>query len=253
MVEMPIWMSYLIYIFGIMAFFLVLVFFHNHSIDKKVVDQKTGRQKILVDFRQADGLMPRKLIPIDDNGVTVTINEGRYHLSEVKKPNDLSKEVESSGRGKTGKEEDRIDEQRRIFPILRYAKYPQNKSYLGLGKQVTLRLEEFQEGNPEPIHPFYGKWINKAGKACDPDEEDAKFVLGRLMVTASEFRNITNQMHLTAAAQEMENLRAQAKTLLAAIANMPTRKLVMFLGLVSVGVSAITLLIVWGIRGALGG
>lgn len=246
MVEIPVWMYYLGMVFALIAVFAFLAWNNGRKISKKVIDKETGWQKILIDFRQPDGFMPRLLVPIDKNGKTVTINNGLYRLSEVRKL-----DVEDIGEEGVRGDSKKGGQTFRPFPVLRHAKYPQHP-FMGFGKQVTLRLEEYQEGNPEPVHPFYCKFVDENGKACDPDTPSALVKYGRIMMTASEFLGIVNQMHLAAAAEAMEEIKAREKTFMAALANMPTRGLILMLGLGVGGIGAITLFVVFGIKSFLG-
>lgn len=231
--EVPYWVNFLLWGSIIIVGFVLLFLFNAWSLNRKVKDKKTGRNKMLVEIQGADGFPTRHLVAIDANGKTVTVNKGIYRLSEKRK-------TEPEGGGKVSS-----------FPVLRFDKYPK-VSFMGIGSQKILRLESFQEGNPEPIKPFYGKFVDAEGKACDPEDEGARFVGSRLMVTSIEIVALINEAHAAEASIEIEELKAREKTFQTMLGNLPN-KAILYIGLAAcIIMSGVGLVVVWGLKSAMG-
>jgi hypothetical protein len=228
--DAPYWVNYLIWILLILVAFIGLFFFNAWSLNRKVTDKKTGRQKIIAEIWGADGYPTRTLVPIDPNGRTVRINNIVYILNEKKKKESEADEGESKGRVPS--------------PTIRYEKYPKSP-FLGIGTQKVLRIESWGENNPMPITPPRGKFVTAKGDLCDSDVEGAIFVPDRPAVSATELTALINEAHAAAASTETEELEAQRKTFLNAFKNLPSKTMLYMLVGGNLLLTVIAVVMIW--------
>jgi hypothetical protein len=195
---------------------------------------------MIAEIRQADGFKKRHLVKIQDNGKTVEVNNVTYVLPREKEEEEAATESEA---------EDDLGDRRRLkdwrdrhpegnaggerprFPTKQFVKWPL-LNVLGWSPFYTiLRIEEWQEDNPEPIRPYDGE----------------------LFATGAEFTAIKNEAQATAAAVMAMEAEAMQKTMIRAIKNMPS-KMIVYLGLIATaGIGVIILIILFGIKVAVGG
>lgn len=233
--EVPYWVNYLIWALVILVGFIFLFLFNSWSLNRKVTDKKTGRQKIIGEIWGADGYPTRTLIPIEPTGKTVKINGLVYRLNEKRKKDTEEEEEEDKGKVAT--------------PALRYEKYPK-APFMGIGPQKVLRIESWQEGNPEPIKPFYGSFVDGNGDSCNPDTEGAIFVQNKLMLTATEIVAMINEEHAAAASAEIEELAAQRKTFQDMLKNMPSKTILYLLVGGNVILTLVAVVLIYSAAGA---
>lgn len=248
-ISMPFWAYIGLLLLGLIAILAILVLLDRHSLNKKTIDKVTGAGKMIAEIQGHDGFPKRHLVAINPDGMTVTINKGIYRLNEARES-----QMKKNGDYETEENEsigDKVLKSKQGFPNKRFDYYP-SKPFMGVGAQKVLRLESWQEGNPEPIKPFYGMFVDASGMECDPMEEGAKFVDSRLIVTATEVNNLQRVSELAQAASEAEEIKASLKSFQRFIANMPSKTLVIILGLGGLLVSGITLVLVFGLKSAFG-
>ena len=199
MVEAPDWFVWTFNLLIFAVIFLCLLFL------KAWVEARKTKGKMLIDMREPTGFTERHLVKPDGSGSTITFENGVYALT--KPP---SKETKEN------------------YPRIRFAKYPKNP-FLGLPMfQTTLRLEEYQRDNPEPIHPFYGR-IDK----------DGKFVDSQLTVTSTEWQAQKSVIQATGIAMSVQEREAREKEWQKAISNLPN-KMIVYLG---IGIGALASMI----------
>jgi hypothetical protein len=195
MIDAPDW---LVYGFDLLMF-LVIIF--GILFLKAWFDARNVKGKMLIDLREPTGFTDRHLVKPDTNGQTVTYEKGTYMLT--KPATEKTKEN---------------------YPRIRFAKYPKNP-FMGLSMfQHTLRLEEYQRNNPEPIHPFYGRV-----------DEKGFFIDNQLTVTAIEWNAQKSEMEALGIAMSVQEREAREKEWQRAMANLPN-KMIVYLG---IGIAAI--------------
>jgi len=182
--------------------FLVIVFFLLFL--KAVLDNKRVAGKMAIDIREPTGFTERHIVKPDVTGDTVTYDNCVYALTKSASA-DVTKKNEH-------------------YPRVRFCRYPKNP-FLGLSIfQTTLRIEEYQRGNPEPIHPFYGRV-----------DEKGMFIDSQLTVTGTEWQSQKGVIQATAIAMSVQEREAREKEWQKAMANIPNAML-MYIGL---GISAL--------------
>lgn len=190
MVEAPSWFVYMFDLLIIAVVIFGLLFL------KAWLDARRTRGKMLVDIREPTGFTERHLAKPDPNGSTVTFENMVYMLTRPP-----SKETKEN------------------YPRIRFTRYPRNP-LLGLPMfQTTLRLEEYQRDNPEPIHPFYGRV-----------DKDGKFIDSQLTVTSTEWQAQKSVIQATGIAMSVQEREAREKEWVRAMANLPN-KIIVYLGL----------------------
>jgi len=205
MIDAPDW---LVYGFDLVVFLVIIM---GILFLKVWYDARTNKGKMLIDMREPTGFTERHLVKPDPNGQTVTFENGVYMLT---KPS--------------------TDKTRENYPRIRFARWPKNP-LLGLTMfQTTLRLEEYQRNNPEPIHPFYGRV-----------DEKGVFVDNQLTVTAIEWNAQKSEMEALGIAMSVQEREAREKEWQRAMANLPN-KMVMYFGIgIAVLCSAICVILVY--------
>lgn len=207
------------------VFMFILLLRNNRKIAQETTDKETGWNKIMAEFKGSDGFVHRELVSVNRDGKTVTFKGGTYRLSE-ERPGRQS--VEPLKGIKPPEKKDK-DKQQEIIPTLSFVKYP-NKPFMGIGRQVSLRLECWDEGNPEPKKAFYGKFVDADGNACNPTDEGAKFIEGRLEMTAGEITARINEMQAVEGSIEIETMKDREKTIFNVLRNLPN-KMVLYIAL----------------------
>ncbi len=190
MVDAPAWLVYTFDLLIIVIILLLAMFL------KAWLDARSNKGKMAIDIREPTGFTDRHPIKPDPDGQTITFDGGVYELT--KPP------------GKDTKE---------LYPRIRFVRYPKNP-FLGLSMfQTTMRLEEFQRDNPEPIHPFYGRV-----------DKDGKFIDSQLTVTATEWNAHRSKITAVGIAQDANERAAREKEWQKGMANLPN-KMIIYIGI----------------------
>jgi len=205
--------------------------------------------KMVAEIWRSNGFPTRHLAKIEDNGKTVQVDDCTYFLAreEDEKQYQLADEEkkERADRGITKTAEKR----NKPYPIKRWAKWPE-KPFLGMGSlQRTLRLESWEEDNPEPMRPYYGT-ITAEG-----------LFVGHLHATASEVTSLKNEAEAAGLVGQIEEARARQEITERALANQPNKTYVyigLVIAIVAAGVAAFmsfqaaggidTILSGWGLK-----
>jgi hypothetical protein len=220
--EVPPMFVYGFYLLGIVVVFVMLYLFQSWSLKRKVWDKETKSHKMMAGIREADGFVHKYLVPIMNDGTTVHVKGGVYFLPRPKQqsPQDEAIAAEIVGEERNGGEPQKPG-RKPSSPVM-FTRYPEG----GFGPKVVLRYEEWDEGNPEAIRGFYGKWVKPVKEKwviCDPGEEGAKFIQNQLIVVASQLLVFENKVTAAAIGQRIQENEARQKMWEKAMANMPSK------------------------------
>lgn len=234
MIDAPDWFVYLFDVLLLVSAVLGVLFLKAWLDAKDLGPTKTLPGKMAVDIREPTGFTDRHLVRPDPTGATVTVDNCVYMLT--KPP---SMDLHNQQDGENGEEdEEEVDPIKKAaqehYPRLRFIHYP-SKPFLGLPMfQATLRLEEYQKDNPEPIHPFYGRVDDKG-----------RFIDSQLMVTGTEWQAQKSVIQATGIAMSVQERDAKEKEWQRAMANLPN-KLIVYIGLgIAAGGSIICAFIIY--------
>lgn len=210
MIDAPAWFVWSFDIVLIVAIIGGLLFL------KAGLDARRLKGKMAVDIREPTGFTERHFAKPDPTGATVTVDNCVYMLTKPPSADINNEDDRDSNIIK--------EAAREHYPRIRFIRYPKNPLF-GLSMfQSTLRLEEYQSDNPEPIHPFYGRV-----------DEKGMFIDSQLTVTGTEWQAQKNVIQGTQIAMRVQAMETWSQALQRLMNNMPS-KLIIYIG---IGVAAL--------------
>ena len=160
---------------------------------------KRTKNCMVAEIWETNGFATRELTEPDPTGATVTVNNLVYRLPKEKEFSDKEKKGNSTVHA---------------YPRRRWI-YMQNRPL----PPIPLRIESWEQDNPEPIRPFYGRVT-----------EDGKFDDSQLTVTSTEWQAQKSVIQATGIAMSVQEREAREKEWTRAMANIPN-KIVVYLGI----------------------
>jgi len=173
---------------------------------------------IIAEVWEPTGDTTREIVKLDPAGHTVTVNGIVYRLPKEMSDKEL-KEAKAKGV--------------RIYPRKRWYYMP-NRPFT----PIPLRIESWENDNPEPIRPFYGRVT-----------EDGKFEDSQLTVTSTEWAAQKNVIQGTQIAMRMQALESWQKALEKLMANLPNKMVMYLLLAVAAVCSGISVVLIYQLAG----